>query len=214
MAANRPEASSAPGNRPRRELEHRGWEPGLGRSRLAEVADTFFGVWVAMDEDTRRRVGLSKGRVKKRLDYKEVQSIEGIRDVRTSAEGLAFRLRFRDTVHIHTASGETIRGWVEDFDGNLLRVDGNTMSLSRGDVRRIELEVSDPLGNGALIGAVIGAGLAGLPVPEQAATPAWSFSRRCSTPEWGPASESSWTLLSTIASWSTPRPLPERRERS
>jgi len=116
-----------------------------------------------MDEDTRRRVGLSKGRVKKRLDCKEVQSIEGIRDVRTSAEGLAFRLRFRDTVHIHTASGETIRGWVEDFDGNLLRVDGNTMSLSRGDVRRIELEVSDPLGNGAFIGAVIGAGLAGLP---------------------------------------------------
>jgi len=83
------------------------------------------------------------------------RSAEGSR----SAEGLAYRMRFGDTISLRTPTGGTITGRVEDFDGDELRVDGRTFSLSRGEVRQIDVRVDDPVGNGALIGASIGTGL-------------------------------------------------------
>ena len=79
--------------------------------------------------------------------------------VSRSAEGLAYRMRFGDTISLRTPTGGTITGRVEDFDGDELRVDGKTFSLSRGEVRQIDVRVDDPVSNGALIGAGIGTGV-------------------------------------------------------
>ncbi len=81
-------------------------------------------------------------------------------EVSRSAEGLAYRMRFGDTIFLRTPTGGTITGRVEDFDGDELRIDGKTFSLSRGEVRQIDVRVDDPITNGALIGAGIGTGLA------------------------------------------------------
>jgi hypothetical protein len=80
-------------------------------------------------------------------------------EVSRSAKGLAYRMRFGDTISLRTPTGGTITGRVEDFDGDELRIDGRTFSLSGGDVRQIDLRLDDPVGNGALIGAGIGTGL-------------------------------------------------------
>lgn len=80
--------------------------------------------------------------------------------VSRSAEGLAYRMRFGDTISLRTPSGGKITGRVEDFDGDELLIDGKTFRLSRGEVREIEVKVDDSLANGALIGAGVGTGLA------------------------------------------------------
>ena len=80
--------------------------------------------------------------------------------VSRSAEGLAYRMRFGDTISVWTPSGGTITGRIEGFDGDELRVDGKTFSLSRGEVREIEVRVDDSLANGALIGVSVGTGMA------------------------------------------------------
>jgi hypothetical protein len=68
-------------------------------------------------------------------------------------------MRFGDTIFLRTPTGRMVTGRVEDFDGDELRIDGKTFSLSRGEVRQIDVRVDDPLGNGALIGAGIGTGV-------------------------------------------------------
>lgn len=75
---------------------------------------------------------------------------------RYSADPLAYRLRFGDTLWIQTASGDQVRGRLEDFDGERLRIDGRSFDLSQGEIRRIEARVDDSLGNGGLIGLGIG----------------------------------------------------------
>jgi hypothetical protein len=69
-------------------------------------------------------------------------------------------LQFGETLYLETANGGRVRGRLEDFDGDRIRVDGLSFSLSQGEVRRIEAEVDDSVGNGGLIGAGIGAGAA------------------------------------------------------
>ncbi len=80
-------------------------------------------------------------------------------EVSRSAEGLSYRMRYGDTISLRTPSGGTITGRIEDFDGDELRVGGKTFSLSRGEVRQIDVRVNDSLANGALIGAGVGTGL-------------------------------------------------------
>ncbi len=87
---------------------------------------------------------------------REAPRLESTSKVKESTGSLAFRLRFGDTLWIQTASGGNLRGRLEDFDGDRLRIDGRTFSLSQGELRRIEAKVDDSLGNGGLIGAGIG----------------------------------------------------------
>jgi len=132
---------------------------------LAEVGDESFRVWVTPDEETKRRLGISGARIKKRILYEEVESIQGGEDVTsvaTTADRLAYRMRFGDTVYVQSANGATVKGKVPDFDGDVLHVDKKTLSLSgvEGDkIERIDLRVEDSLRNGVLIGAGIGASL-------------------------------------------------------
>ncbi len=132
---------------------------------LADVGDDSFGVWVTPDEETKRRLGISGARIKKRILYEEVESIQGgedVANVATTAERLAYRMRFGDTVYVRRANGATVKGRVTDFDGDVLHIDDRTLSLSgsEGDkIERIDLRVEDSLKNGVLIGAGIGASL-------------------------------------------------------
>jgi hypothetical protein len=133
---------------------------------LADVGDDSFGVWVAADEEAQRRLGLTGARIKRRILYDEVESIRGAADVAVpperTADRLAYRMRFGDTVYVRTANGATVKGKVDDFDGDILRIDDRTLSLSgaEGDrIERIDLRVEDSLKNGVLLGAGIGASL-------------------------------------------------------
>lgn len=94
----------------------------------------------------------------KRQKEQDAPAAESAAKGKESRDSLAYRLRFGDTLWIETANGGRLRGRLEDFDGDQLRVDGQTFSLSEGEVRRIEASVDDPLGNGGLIGAAIGTG--------------------------------------------------------
>lgn len=130
---------------------------------LADVGDDSFGVWVTPDEETQRRLGVTGARIKRRILYKEVESIQGgeeVANVATTADRLAYRMRFADTVYVRSANGATVKGRVVDFDGDVLHIDHRTLSLSgaEGDkIERIDLRVEDSLKNGVLIGAGIGA---------------------------------------------------------
>ncbi len=138
---------------------------------LADVADDSFALWVTADGETRRRLGLVGARIKRSIHYEEVERIQGAGDKlgesaqlipANSAEGLAYRMRVGDTMYVRTEKGEDISGRLDDFDGEILRLDDRTLSLSgaSGDkVERIDLKVDDSLKNGILIGTAIGAGL-------------------------------------------------------
>lgn len=85
---------------------------------------------------------------------------EGASGGQESAVKLDHPLQFGETLYLETASGGRVRGKLQDFDGDRIRVDGLSFSLSQGEVRRIEAKVDDSVGNGGLIGAGIGAGSA------------------------------------------------------
>jgi hypothetical protein len=69
-------------------------------------------------------------------------------------------LQFGETLYLETANGGRVRGKLVDFDGDRIRVDGHSFSLSQGEIRRIEARVDDSVANGGLIGAGVGAGAA------------------------------------------------------
>lgn len=126
---------------------------------LDEVEAESFGVWVEVEEATRKQLNLTSGRLKKWIRYDQVVEIRGAAaEVALSGEELAFRMRIGDSVRIHTREGDEVRGPVESFDGDLLRVDTRSFHLSQGDVQRIERKVQDSLVNGALIGLGVGVG--------------------------------------------------------
>ncbi len=132
---------------------------------LAEVGGDSFEVWVTPDEETRSRLGLTGGRVKRTIRFEEVENIPGVAIVARSADRLAYRMGLGDTVYVLTAAGDTFKGTVDDFDGDVLRLGGRTMSLSgaQGEtIDQIDLRVDDSLKNGVLIGAGIGVSLAAL----------------------------------------------------
>jgi hypothetical protein len=134
----------------------------LVQGELADVADESFGIWVKPDEAARRRLHLTSGRLKKRIAYQDISAIEGAGSVAQSGSELAYRMRVGDTVRLRTGDGREVRGRVDDFDGDLLRIDSRSFHLSSGEVQRIERKVDDPVTNGALIGLGIGAGWIGL----------------------------------------------------
>ncbi len=73
-------------------------------------------------------------------------------------------VRLGETVFLIDDEGVEIKGTLEDVsaeDLNLvIRVDGAPLTLAEERVRRIDLEVSDSLGDGALWGLGVGLGLA------------------------------------------------------
>jgi hypothetical protein len=130
---------------------------------LAEIETESFGLWVEPDEETKKKFRLTSGRVKKRMRYDRVVALRGAASaVAFSGEQLAFRMRVGDSVRIHTPEGDEVRGRVDEFDGDLLRVDMRSFHLSQGEVQRIEMKVQDSLTNGALIGLGVGVGWMGL----------------------------------------------------
>lgn len=145
-----------------RELTIRFRDGGILEATLAEVGDESFKVWAALDEEARKKLPPGASRIKREIRYEEVESVLGAADVPRLSERLAYRVRLGDTVYVRTADGSRIEGKVDAFDGEVLRVDERTMSLSGSEgekVDRIELRVDDSLKNGALIGAGIGASL-------------------------------------------------------
>ncbi len=69
-------------------------------------------------------------------------------------EAIAGVLRVGRGITVTTTSGDVVRGKVELYDGERLRVDGTTWSLRDGEVANIRARVSDSLLNGTLIGAL------------------------------------------------------------
>lgn len=68
-------------------------------------------------------------------------------------------LSLGDTVFVTDESGRTIKATVSDFEANQLAVtkDGAELVFSEDRVRKIDVQYSDSLLNGALIGAAVGA---------------------------------------------------------
>lgn len=128
---------------------------------LAEVGEESFSVWLD-ERATQERIGLKTARLKKWIRYEEIGALHGAAVVTLSQEALLYRMRIGDNIRLRTTISETVRGRVEDFDGDLLHLEGKTFSLSEGDVQQIELRVDDPLANGTLIGAGVGVGLVAL----------------------------------------------------
>lgn len=127
---------------------------------LSDVEEARFGLWVAPDASAKERYGDIRA-LKRWIDYEEVAEllVGGLPVGPASGSGsLSFRLRFGDDARVQTADGTRLKGKVMDFDGDVLQIDGQSLSLNDGDVRRIEVQQRDPLTNGALIG--LGAGVA------------------------------------------------------
>lgn len=87
---------------------------------------------------------------------RQVFRSESASEAKESTGPLAYRLRFGDPLRIETSSGGQVRGRLEYFDGDRLRIDGRSFTLSHGEVRQIEARVDDSVGNGGLIGMGIG----------------------------------------------------------
>lgn len=100
------------------------------------------------------------GKIRRWVDYDDVADLsgEGI-EVGLSRSSLADRVRAGEKARVYTSTGEILDGKIDELDAGSLLIRDRTLSLSDGDVLRIDVRVSDPLWDGTLIGLGVGAGL-------------------------------------------------------
>jgi small nuclear ribonucleoprotein (snRNP)-like protein len=132
------------------------------KGTLVRSDDRSFDVWVVADEKTSRILKVPRARIEKKILYEDVVSVRGAADVSNLPDSLAYRMRLRDTVYVRTASGASLHGRVDDFDGDVLRLNHETLSISgtHGEkIERLDLRIDDSLRDGVLIGTGISTSL-------------------------------------------------------
>jgi len=77
----------------------------------------------------------------------------------SSFEQLKLRVHKGDQVTVTTGDGKVTKGRLEEISGSTLRLVRNAMPVELPEANVLEIKKKDPIGNGALMGAGVGAGL-------------------------------------------------------